>query len=152
MEAFVSEKEAAERVEKMWEVLKNRRRHIPFSPSWKVNFPNEPGVYVAWERESTGPAYFGETGNLFKRMGDLERTINHTLRRSIGNTNFSNVEGFVKATSKKKFPDHIERLVDKYMKDNLEIAFIAVYFGRKEFEEAMIEKFKSKYNPKGKRK
>jgi len=74
-------------------------------------------------------------------MKDLRYTLNHTLRRNIGNTLFSNRKDFKIATSKKKFPSKIEDLVDQYM-ENLKVIIAPVYFGRTEIEEYLIEKYK----------
>lgn len=138
-------------LEKIWEELKYKDRFACLSENWKENFPNEPGVYVVWEKGEENPVYVGETGNIRERMGDFKNTLNHTLRRTVGRENFKHAEGFEAATSKKKFPEHIEKLVDDYFRENLTVSCLPTYLGRKEFEEYIIDKFNLKYKREEKR-
>ena len=92
--------------------------------------------------------YVGETSNLKERMRDFDDTRHHTLRRTIGQKKFGDVDGFEKATTKKKFPPHIEKLVDDYFRENLTISYLPMYFGRMELEEfinEVVNEFKTKY-------
>jgi hypothetical protein len=84
-------------------------------------------------------------------MTDMIDTRNHVIRRNIGEINFSNQTDFVKASANKKFPDTIEHLVENWMKDKLKVTVLAVELGRKELEEYLYDKYKPKYNNKGKR-
>lgn len=94
--------------------------------------------------------YVGETGKISGRMRDMCDTRHHTVRRSIGSSLFPHVEGYEKASSKKKHPDHIEAMITKKML-GLEICAFPVKFGRKELEEYILEKYDPKFNNKKKR-
>ena len=146
---MISSKEAERMIKNMWNELKKQPRYKFFSHNWKEKFTRSSGIYVVWDKGK--PVYFGETGNLRGRIQDLEDSRHHTLVRMVGEEKFKNVKGFQKATSKKKFPKHIEKAVRVYLKINFKISFLKIYFGRKEFEEKMIEKFKG-YNKRKKRK
>lgn len=96
----------------------------------------------------------GETGNLKGRMNDLLDSRHHTVRRTIGQKLFSTMEGFQKATTKSKFPEHIESLVNEHICTKLSLAFLEVKLGRKELEE-LIEPsigIDIRLNKRGKRK
>ena len=116
---------------------------------WKKTFPSAPGVYSVFDKSIL--IYVGESGNLQKRMNDLRATYNHTLRSSLGAAEFNHLPGFKKATSKEKFPDNIEKLLEVYIKRNLTVIAIQVDIGRKEIEEHIFSCKKPKYNKKGKR-
>ena len=75
-----------------------------------------------------------ETGNLQDRMGDLNRTVNHSFRRQLGATRFGGIK------SRKKFEDEVEKLLDDFFSENLYVAFIPVNFGRLEIETFLIAK------------
>jgi GIY-YIG catalytic domain len=133
-------------------VGKGNWEKIQLTREWTSKIPQEAGVYVL--KENSKLVYVGETGNLRGRMNDLLDTRHHSVRRTIGKKYFNNVKGFIPATTKIKFPDHIERLVNKYITENLKIAYLRVPLGRKELEE-FIEKdiYKEiKLNSRGKRK
>jgi hypothetical protein len=102
-------------------------------------------------RESGIICYVGETGSIRERMRDLMNTQNHVIRRSIGNSKYKDYEGFEKATSRTRFVPEIETNLKKWIEDKLEISTLVVPFGRKEFEEHLYDKYKPKYNNKGKR-
>jgi hypothetical protein len=106
---------------------------VTLTRQWTNQIPSEAGVYVLKENEKI--VYVGETGNLKGRMNDLLDTRHHTVRRTIGEKLFSKKEGFIKATTKTKFPDHIECLVNEHICENLKIAYLVVQLGRKELEE-----------------
>ena len=130
---------------------KNRVK-INLSYSWANIFPQEPGVYVAWEEGERNPVYVGETGNVRGRMKDLLDSRHHTLRRNIGKNNFSKEAGYRDANSKNKFPEHIEKKVDEWLEKKIRLSIILTKLGRKELEELLCEKYKPKYNIKGRRK
>ena len=115
---------------------------------WGI-IPLEAGVYTVFEKDEL--CYVGETGSLRGRQKDLTRTVNHTLRRSIGNLKFAETKGFKKATSRKKFPENIEKKLNNWMMDNIKISFMPIKLGRKELEEIICEEEKPKYNKKGRR-
>lgn len=122
---------------------------VQLERSWARQFSPEAGVYII--RENGQICYVGETGSLMSRMTDLVDTRNHVIRRNIGNENFSELKGFSKATSKIKFPSHIENLVEDWIVTKLKVSMIQVDLGRKELEEKLFLKYKPKYNKKGKR-
>ena len=125
---------------------------VTMSRKWTGKIPPEAGVYVLKENENI--VYVGETGNLRERMNDLLDSRHHTVRRTIGEKLFSKTEGFKKATTKEKFPDHIEKLVNNHITDNLKVAYLEIPMGRKELEEfieATISK-DQRLNKRGKRK
>ena len=67
---------------------------------------------------------------------------------------YSSIDGFVKATNKIKFPNHIELLINEHISDKLQFAYLEVSLGRKELEEMieiLIEK-DIRLNKRGKRK
>lgn len=125
---------------------------VEMTRDWARNIPSKPGVYVF--KDVNKIVYVGETGNLRGRMKDLLDSRHHTIRRTIGVKFYSTIDGFVKATTKIKFPEHIELLVNEHICEKLLLAFIPVTLGRKELEE-MIESDIDKdvrLNKRGKRK
>lgn len=126
------------------------KQTIQLSRDWVKQFPANAGVYLIRENEEI--CYVGETGAIKARMGDLLDTRNHVIRRNIGKANFDGKEGYKAATSHKKFPDAIESLLENWMTTKLTVSAIAVNLGRKELEEMLFDKYKPKYNQKGKRK
>ena len=128
---------------------KKNREMFQLNTQWKKSVSDQSGVYAFFDNDKI--IYIGETGSLKGRMSDVRRTVNHTLRRAIGNKLFSNIKGFNKATSKKKFPEHIEILINEYMV-KLHVAIIPIPFGRAETEEYLIEKYNPVFNTKTKRK
>ena len=127
-------------------------QEIVLTRQWTSSIPSKAGVYAL--KEETELVYIGETGNLRGRMTDLLDSRHHTVRRSIGKKLFSHHEGFIQATTKNKFPDHIEILVNEHICNNLRIAFLPVSLGRKELEEFIEKNIKEdiKLNKRGKRK
>ena len=146
-----SEESAKKRIMEMWNRLKKTNRHkISLKRKWTSIFPSCAGIYIVFEKGKL--VYVGETGNLKDRMKDLGRTVNHTLRRAVGNEKFCYIKGWEKATSKRRFNDKIEKLITGYFRKNMEVSFLAIPLGRKELEEWIIEKFKPHYNKKEGRK
>lgn len=125
-------------------INESKRQKIDLTKEWADNFPQSAGVYIL--REGDEIIYVGESGFLSGRMKDILDTRNHSLRRRIGSLNFSNVLGFEKASSRKKFIDEIELMIDNYLKEKMEISYLEVPLGRKELEERIIEKYPVKYN------
>ncbi|RZJ33970.1 MAG: hypothetical protein EOO51_11470 [Flavobacterium sp.] len=125
---------------------------ILIARSWAKTAPEAAGVYAL--KENGNIVYVGETGNLQGRMYDLLDSRQHTVRRTIGERLFVNIGGFEKATTRKKFPIHIEELVNDHICVKLSVAYIEVSLGRKELEELIegeIEK-NIKLNKRSKRK
>jgi excinuclease UvrABC nuclease subunit len=119
------------------------------SRQWAVPFPAGAGVYAVFELDTL--VYVGESGSLRGRMIDLLETRNHTLRRSIGNAKFRKLQGFVAATSKQKFPEHIEALLTAHMERSLKVKAVEIQFGRLELEEHLIAQHRPQFNRKTKR-
>ena len=126
-------------------------KDIVLTRAWTTTIPSKAGVYAL--KEANEIVYVGETGNLRGRMTDLLDSRHHTVRRSIGKKFFAHHEGFIQATTKNKFPDHIENLVNRHISNNLRIAFLPVSLGRKELEEFIEKNIKEdiKLNKRGKR-
>jgi hypothetical protein len=62
------------------------------------------------------------------------------------------VKGFAPATSRKKFIDVIEDMLNSHIQKNLTVCCIEVALGRKELEEKIQNELKPEYNQKGQRK
>ena len=139
--------------EKRGELLHaNNWQKIILTRIWTAEIPKEAGVYAIKENDQI--VYVGETGSLRGRMNDLLDSRHHTLRRTIGHKLFSNTEGYVSATTKLKFPTHVENLLNEHVCNNLSIAYLTLALGRKELEE-FIEKqldHTVRLNKRGKRK
>lgn len=122
---------------------------IGLTREWARQFPSEAGVYVLFEAGEL--VYVGETGSIKERMTDYLDTRHHTVRRKIGKFNFSNIKGYKSATSKLKFPPHIEKMVEDWLKEKIKLCYVVVSLGRKELEEKIIYIYKPKYNTSGNR-
>lgn len=125
-----------------------RRRRSSLTREWAKSMPSGPGVYAWFSRGKL--VYVGETGCLWERIDDCRRTMNHTLRRTIGAVRYATVHGYQKATTRRKFIPEIEERVDSYMK-KLSLSVLEVEFGRIEFEEYLLGKYRPKYNKKVRR-
>ena len=121
----------------------DRRRAVELSLPWERTFEYEPGVYVVFNH--TRIVYVGETASLRSRMNNLRHTQQHTLRRTVGRSEFRDVPGFQEATSSKKFPAHVETMVIDFL-NSLQLAATRVPFGRKEVEEFLVSKYDPTYN------
>ena len=93
--------------------------------------PAEAGIYALFEGRDK-LLYIGETGNLRDRMGEINRTVNHTFRKQLGSTRFGGIK------SSKKFSNDIEAQLDNFYTENLYVSFIEVNFGRLEIETFII--------------
>lgn len=127
-------------------LLNSKKLDIEISRSWNDNFPREAGVYVFFENDTI--VYVGETTSLKDRMKDVLRTLNHTLRRKIGEHNFSNHKNYTKASSITKYHPDIEIKVDQWFTKKMKMSFLPVPLGRKELEELMVKEYNPKYNSK----
>lgn len=117
---------------------------------WAASFPKKAGVYII--RKKLELIYIGETGNIQGRLKDLCRTQNHTARRTIGTEQFASHAEYTKPSSKIRFCDNLEELLNQYFSKNLTIAFIEVELGRKELEEMFFKEYKPIHNLKVARK
>ena len=104
--------------------------------------------------ENNRIVYVGETGSIKGRMRDLCDSRHHNVRRNIGSKYYSKEKGYKPASCKDKFPDHIEKLVDQYIKNKLKLSYLEVELGRKEVEEYIEKDLDPTYrlNIRGKRK
>ncbi|MFK7946621.1 MAG: GIY-YIG nuclease family protein [Saprospiraceae bacterium] len=131
-------------------LLEGKRQLFSFTKEWKESFDTSAGVYLI--REEGKICYVGETGSLRQRMKDLLDTRNHSLRRTVGNKRFVDLEDYKQGTASKKFPPRLEAELNKIFEDNFEVTTIVVKIGRKELEERLVEKYQPIYNKRGKRK
>lgn len=102
------------------------------SAEWREkNIPNYPGVYALFEKNNR-LVYVGESGNLRKRLDEINRTVNHSFRKQTGFLKFNGTK------SSKKYDLEIETKLDLYFNEELYVSFIEVCFGRLEIEEFII--------------
>lgn len=125
----------------------NNAREVILSREWTNQAPNKSGVYSVCKGSKI--IYVGETGNLRGRMSDLLDSRHHVLRRSLGRSLFSKRRGFAEATTKVKFPEQFEILLNRHIERHVRICIVAVVLGRKEIEERLIELHKPTFNAKG---
>lgn len=113
-------------------LLKAKRKSLLAAENWRAAIPPKPGVYILWDEESGKPMYVGETANLYKRMSDLRRNVNHTFRRHVielwGATLTSDAD------------------VSRMISEKCKLSFAVVKFGRKELEERLVGVWGDKYN------
>lgn len=131
-------------------IINGEWKLVETASDWVERFESAAGVYAV--REEGEICYVGESGNLRKRMRDLLDTRNHSLRRIIGSVKFVGQEGYEKSSPSRKFPPKFEEELDQIFEDNFEVSAVALPLGRKELEERLIEKYKPRYNARGKRK
>ncbi|WP_407532159.1 GIY-YIG nuclease family protein [Elizabethkingia miricola] len=118
-------------------LLKSPKIKFERTLSWRTQyFKRVSGIYVLFEANNN-IIYIGETGNLYKRMSDITRTVNHTFRKQIGNLKFGGNK------SRKKYDLEIEAMLDKYFDEELFITYIEVNFGRLEIETYLIDKYQN---------
>jgi len=127
---------------------RSNRKPFDISTKWAKHITEKASIYAFFEKGKI--VYVGESRSLKARMRDVRRTVNHTLRRNIGVKLFSHIKGYEKATSKQKFPEHIEQKVNEYM-ETLHVVVVPILFGRTEIEEYLVYKHKPKFNTKTKR-
>lgn len=151
---MLSEKEIQNIMQELENLLfkKNKRKRIDLTLDWIKKMPSEPGIYAVFEKDKL--VYIGESGNIKGRMKDLRDSRHHQLRRNIGKIKFSDIEGYIDANSKVKFPEHIDNEIDNYLNRKCLVSILPLYFGRKEFEEYIFSKYElfKCFNKKGKRK
>lgn len=117
-------------------VLESSTKYDLYSEEWYSAAPSRAGVYFVWKESEL--VYIGETSNIKKRMDDLKRTVNHSLRRKIAKKHFSTHEEYPPKRSIKKFSYAIENDITNYCKDNLRVSYFSLSIGRKEVEESFI--------------
>jgi hypothetical protein len=138
-------KQIEEYLDNKWHDLEKGQKYLlTASRGSFTHFPKSPGVYCIWEEGKI--CYVGETSGLSGRMRDLTRTVNHTFRRKVGRSNFSNISGYETATNSKKFPTHIEDKIDDFITSKMKISFLPLTLGRKELEEYICRNNNPKYN------
>jgi hypothetical protein len=115
---------------------------------WARTFPKDSGVYMLFENETL--VYVGESGSITGRVMDMLNSRQHTVRRALGEERLKKIDGYEKATSSIKYPDHIEVMVQNII-STFKISVLPLKFGRKEFEEFIQSKYVPKLNRKGKR-
>ncbi|RMA67709.1 GIY-YIG nuclease family protein [Ulvibacter antarcticus] len=93
--------------------------------------PDGPGIYALFEKNNK-LLYIGESGSLRERMGEINRTVNHSFRKQIDHIRFNGVK------SSKKYNSEVETKLDKFFDEEIYVSFVEVYFGRLEIEEFMI--------------
>lgn len=130
-------------------LIEAEKHSIKLTREWAKSFPNEAAVYLF--REDGEICYVGETGSLQGRMADILNTKNHTVRRNLGSSHYSQLPTYEKASSKKGFSNDIEEMLNDRISNNLTISYVLVDLGRKELEERLFDKFQPKYSIKGKR-
>lgn len=113
-------------------------RYQLYSREWKTLAPNQAGIYFVWEDASI--IYVGESANIQKRMLDLQRTRNHTLRRKIGKELFSKHELYSEASSKYSYHEVIEDAINSYAIKNITVSYLPLVIGRKEVESYFIKR------------
>lgn len=133
----------------MKNLVNAKKSNAELSKEWAKKFPNEPGVYVFFEKSEL--VYVGETKSIRERMKDMLHTQHHSLRRKVGALNFSDHKGYQKATSMKKFIPAIEKRVESWFINKMKLSFLPTRLGRIELEELIIKKFNPKYNSVSKR-
>lgn len=117
--------------------------------AWANSFPGEAAVYLF--REDGEVCYVGETGSLQGRMNDILDTRNHTARRNLGRSLYSDLPDYERASSKRSFPPEIEAMLNDRIREHLMMSYILVDLGRKELKEMLFDKLQPKYSVKGKR-
>jgi hypothetical protein len=143
----LSDDEARCLVEKAVEEFINVENHALLSQGGEC--PNSPGIYCIFKGEHLW--YVGESGNLSARIRDLFRTVNHSFRRALGAYLYAQEHGFIKASSKSKFPPEIEKKLTEYMESDLKFVVVPITLGRKEVEEFICKKYEPDFNVRGRR-
>lgn len=123
-------------------------KDMDLTRDWARTFPKDSGVYMLFENKTI--VYVGESGSITGRVMDMLNSRNHTVRRTLGEKRLKNIEGYEKATSSIKYPEHIEVMVQNII-STFKISVLQLKFGRKEFEEFIQSKYEPELNRKGKR-
>lgn len=126
------------------------KKDILLTKEWLEQFDIKPGVYALFEEDSI--CYIGETGCLKKRMRDMFDSRNHVIRRKLGLRLFSTHKGYIKADASNKHDHQTEALINDYMKTKMKLVCLPILWGRKEFEEYIMDHYSPVYNTRGQRK
>ena len=129
-------------------LIESERHSIELTREWAKSFPNVSTVYLF--REEGEVCYVGETGSLRGRMTDILNTKNHTIRRNLGNSHYSEFPNYEKPSSRKGFSNDIENILNDRIEKHLTLSFITLNLGRKELEERLFDKLQPKYSLKKK--
>ncbi|HMM52582.1 MAG: hypothetical protein LC130_16785 [Bryobacterales bacterium] len=136
-------------VAEVMSVIRKPPRTSPLQRSKLTDVPSTPGIYAIYEKGEL--IYVGESGCLKERIGDLFRTKNHSLRRSLGAERFRHFPGFVPATTKQDFTAEVEAALNSLYQNCLSILIVPVEFGRKEIEEQFVDAGGNLRNKRGRR-
>lgn len=118
---------------------RNNRIKFERTSKWRnKHLTNKEVIYALFKDEQL--IYIGETGDLKKRMSDITRTANHTLRKKIGGKVFN----VFLEKDKGKFNDYVEEKIDKYFDEKLYLSFVEVNFGRLEIETFLVTQHQDK--------
>lgn len=117
---------------------------IVLTKEWAMQQPEAAGVYIIFEKDI--PIYVGESKNLSNRAENLLNTRQHTARRTLGEKRLYTVAGFKPASTKNKFPNNIEKLVNEILQ-TFKICFLPVSsVDRKELKKYIITTHKPELN------
>lgn len=123
----INDLEIEKESKKIYSELKKEKHPFP-----AINVIGGRGLYVIWQGEK--PIYVGESRDVKKRLKDMQNTLNHTLRRKIG----EELSG-EKATSKKKFSQNTEKKLNNHFRKNLKYSYKQINFGRVEIQDELVK-------------
>jgi hypothetical protein len=129
VQAFVEDFETA--------LLAAPRYKIDFGNNWRNTVDQKAGVYAIFDKDVL--VYIGETANLYKRMGEIGRTYNHSFRKKLGK---KLQPGAIIAKGGRIYEPELEALLTSYCNDNISVACKPLAFGRLEVESHLIHKHK----------
>lgn len=118
-------------------LLATPRHKVDLKLTWRKNVQKLAGVYFIFDKDEL--IYIGETANLYKRMGEIGRTYNHSFRKKLGKKLHPNAL-IVKET--RTYVPELENLLTSYCNDNISVACKPLSFGRLEVESNLIHKYK----------
>lgn len=111
------------------QLLTAPRHRIFGGRDWRANAPREPGVYVLWDTRTGKVVYVGQSGNLWYRLSDLGRCVNHTCRR--------------KMAAMLNLPASDDKTLSNAIARRYAISYIEVFIGRAELEEYLILRWRA---------
>ncbi|ALM47820.1 hypothetical protein AMR72_02235 [Flavobacterium psychrophilum] len=118
------------------ELLAAPRHKIDFSNRWSNTVDKKAGVYFIFAKDVL--VYIGETANLYKRMGEIGRTYNHSFRKKLGKRLQPNA---VILKEERTYSLELETLLTSYCNSNISVACKPLAFGRLEVESYLIHKY-----------
>lgn len=131
-------------------VISVAEQHQMYADKWPSQVPSQAGIYLIRNKDKI-IVYVGESSNINARMRDITRTVNHTFRRKVGAELFCGHPEYTQASSKRRYSDQIEELINQHCIDHFNISFIPLVIGRKEIEDYLLQKHDPIYNSKQKR-